>query len=265
MTKPVDVIEQKNAYEWQHVEEVAAEVGASLAYQLYSEAQQLPLFELTTLREVLRQRLADENPDSLIVDSRVFDDYRYQAGVLASELRDDQIASAALGTRMRDQIENHPHTSIIFGQGNSFDLGTMTHVIAPEDAAVVFAKDYHEIATDRLCGFDLRYRDDDDETDAVLAEQDETITLKRKVDASIWVQDPDSEDNLEDIEISNDKIPDWLEEEMHGFIDSAGSYDHEGFVQYLIDSGYPRTVEDERSIRDWGMQQAENLRQEGEA
>lgn len=59
-------------------------------------------------------------------------------------------------------------------------------------------------------------------------------------------------------------VPDWLHEEMYGFVGTDGTYDHEGFIQHLQDMGYQYAVVDSVGIQDWGMQQAENLRQEEE-
>lgn len=57
-------------------------------------------------------------------------------------------------------------------------------------------------------------------------------------------------------------VPDWMEEQLPGFIADDGTYDHVGFIEFLQARGYPYAMEDYQNIEAWGVQLGQMLKQD---
>lgn len=161
MAKHRSALEQSHEYEAEHLTEIAQSVGVALARELQDAAAQGTLFPGGTLVDKLRIDLANENPKSLIVDAREFENYRYNAAVLASGVDDEQI-STARGSRMWDMVLDCTRIGTIERGGGTYDLFSESFVVDHDTAATVFARDYTQIAEERMAGFDLLYKAEGD-------------------------------------------------------------------------------------------------------
>lgn len=155
MAKVVEALED---IEWRLLDDIAVSFGKAHAQSLANLFRQGELFETNDLKSVFIRRLREDFPGRMVVPAKMFENFRYLAGVAASGLSDEEI-EAAKGSRMWDRLENEVHADVI--SDDSYDLFTRTYIVTEGQAAKVFSRDYYETATDRLCGFDLLYKDDD--------------------------------------------------------------------------------------------------------
>lgn len=156
MASPIQTPEMRDTYEWEHLDEYARGAGHRLVRSMIGIMSQdtLPGLEKDSVFSGLRDRIRQNYPDSLLVDSDLFDEMRYQAGIEASGISDEQIA-AANSSDMWDLVMNNLRREITDRSPNHYEFSLSTYVITPEAAARTFAADYREIAEDRLNGFRL--------------------------------------------------------------------------------------------------------------